>query len=222
MSPAGTSWNTWASPVAPDSLAAGFAVWHWLMLVRHPEWWERRLAPMICYWAVAAVLVLLLMNLHHSYAIMLYGLYPLMFITLGWWAVVPVVGLTTSVVVWILGDRVAGQEIVLSVLATSGMALVLGARGRDRAPERAAPRCPGGTGRDPHPTRGDRPARRGAGGTRAARHDRPSEATVKTHLVHTFAKLGVDDRTAAVTAALERGLLQLNRAGGTVARDSTT
>ena len=36
-----------------------------------------------------------------------------------------------------------------------------------------------------------------------------SEATVKTHLVHVFAKLGVDDRTAAVTAALERGLLRL-------------
>lgn len=38
-----------------------------------------------------------------------------------------------------------------------------------------------------------------------------SEATVKTHLVHAFAKLGVDDRTAAVMAALERGLLQLDR-----------
>jgi DNA-binding NarL/FixJ family response regulator len=36
-----------------------------------------------------------------------------------------------------------------------------------------------------------------------------SEATVKTHLVHVFAKLGVDDRTAAVTAALQRGLLDL-------------
>ena len=33
-----------------------------------------------------------------------------------------------------------------------------------------------------------------------------SEATVKTHLLHTFAKLGVDDRTAAVVAALERGI----------------
>ncbi|WP_214402985.1 response regulator [Pseudonocardia lacus] len=38
-----------------------------------------------------------------------------------------------------------------------------------------------------------------------------SEATVKTHLVHVFGKLGVDDRTAAVTVALERGLLSLDR-----------
>ena len=34
-----------------------------------------------------------------------------------------------------------------------------------------------------------------------------SEATVKTHLVHVFGKLGVDDRTSAVTTAIELGLL---------------
>lgn len=38
-----------------------------------------------------------------------------------------------------------------------------------------------------------------------------SEATVKSHLSHIFGKLGVDERTAAVTAALERGILQLER-----------
>lgn len=42
-----------------------------------------------------------------------------------------------------------------------------------------------------------------------ARKLKISEATVKTHLLHTFAKLGVDDRTAAVTVALERGILRL-------------
>lgn len=42
-----------------------------------------------------------------------------------------------------------------------------------------------------------------------ARDLRISEATVKTHLLHIFAKLGVDDRTAAVTVALERGILRL-------------
>ncbi|MFB9375494.1 response regulator [Kineococcus gynurae] len=33
------------------------------------------------------------------------------------------------------------------------------------------------------------------------------EATVKSHLLRVFAKLGVDDRTAAVTVAMSRGLL---------------
>lgn len=36
-----------------------------------------------------------------------------------------------------------------------------------------------------------------------------STATVKTHLVHIYGKLGVSDRTAAVTVALERGILRL-------------
>ncbi len=34
-----------------------------------------------------------------------------------------------------------------------------------------------------------------------------SEATVKTHLLRTFNKLGVSDRTAAVTTAMSLGLL---------------
>ena len=36
-----------------------------------------------------------------------------------------------------------------------------------------------------------------------------STATVKTHLVHIYAKLGVDDRTSAVTTALSRGTITL-------------
>lgn len=34
-----------------------------------------------------------------------------------------------------------------------------------------------------------------------------SEATVKTHVLHIYAKLGVNDRAAAVAAGFERGLL---------------
>ena len=36
-----------------------------------------------------------------------------------------------------------------------------------------------------------------------------TEATVKTHLLRAYAKLGVDSRAAAVTEALRRGLLEL-------------
>jgi DNA-binding NarL/FixJ family response regulator len=37
-----------------------------------------------------------------------------------------------------------------------------------------------------------------------------STATVKTHLLHIFGKLGVEGRTAAVTEALKRGILRLD------------
>jgi DNA-binding NarL/FixJ family response regulator len=52
---------------------------------------------------------------------------------------------------------------------------------------------------------------RGLSNRAIARSFHISEATVKTHLLHVFAKLGVDDRTAAVTTALERGIIRLER-----------
>jgi len=40
-----------------------------------------------------------------------------------------------------------------------------------------------------------------------------SEATVKTHINNLLGKLGVEDRTQAVTAAIQRGLVQLDPSG---------
>jgi DNA-binding NarL/FixJ family response regulator len=37
-----------------------------------------------------------------------------------------------------------------------------------------------------------------------------SESTVKAHLIHIFGKLGVSDRTAAVTTAIRRGIIRLD------------
>jgi DNA-binding NarL/FixJ family response regulator len=51
---------------------------------------------------------------------------------------------------------------------------------------------------------------RGASNAVIARALFVSEATVKTHLVHAFDKLGVHGRTAAVTRALELGLVRLD------------
>ena len=50
-------------------------------------------------------------------------------------------------------------------------------------------------------------AGRGATNAEIGRQLLISEATVKTHLLRAFGKLGVSGRTAAVAAALERGLL---------------
>jgi DNA-binding NarL/FixJ family response regulator len=52
---------------------------------------------------------------------------------------------------------------------------------------------------------------KGAGNREIGKALHISTATVKTHLIHIYGKLGVDDRTAAVTAALEQGILQLER-----------
>ena len=50
---------------------------------------------------------------------------------------------------------------------------------------------------------------RGLSNKELARSLHLSEATVKSHLIHIFEKLGVADRTAAVTVALEKGILRL-------------
>lgn len=42
-----------------------------------------------------------------------------------------------------------------------------------------------------------------------AQHLHIGEATVKSHLLHIYGKLGVDHRTHAVTVALERGILRI-------------
>ena len=50
---------------------------------------------------------------------------------------------------------------------------------------------------------------RGSSNKLIARDLSIGETTVKTHLLHIFAKLGVDDRTAAVTTAVEKGIIRL-------------
>ena len=49
----------------------------------------------------------------------------------------------------------------------------------------------------------------GATSLEIARHLHLSEATVKTHLIHIFDKLGVSDRTSSATKALEQGIIRL-------------
>ena len=51
---------------------------------------------------------------------------------------------------------------------------------------------------------------RGMNNRAIARRLLVSESTVKAHMLHTFAKLGVSDRTAAVTTALRRGVIRLD------------
>lgn len=50
---------------------------------------------------------------------------------------------------------------------------------------------------------------RGLGNREIGKSLHISTATVKTHLIHIYDKLGVSDRTAAVTTALEKGIITL-------------
>jgi signal transduction histidine kinase len=112
--------------LAVVAVAAALAVLHWLVIVRHPEWWERRLGPLAVYWAVASGLAVVLAALQPSFMILLYGLYPLMFLTLAWWGMVPLVGLT-AMMGWALGGWGSGSALVTNLLATAGLAGLIGA-----------------------------------------------------------------------------------------------
>ena len=51
---------------------------------------------------------------------------------------------------------------------------------------------------------------KGSSNKEIARSLHISEATVKSHLLHIFSKLGVNDRTQAVTLAMQKGIIELN------------
>jgi ATP/maltotriose-dependent transcriptional regulator MalT len=53
-------------------------------------------------------------------------------------------------------------------------------------------------------------AARGLSNSEIAKELFVSAATVKAHLAHSYRKLGVGDRTAAVTTALERQIIRLD------------
>ena len=74
------------------------------------------------YWAAVCALVTAAGQAGTtSFTIALYGLYPLMIMTLGWWGMVPVVGLT-ALMGWALGGWGSGPALVTNLLATAGLA----------------------------------------------------------------------------------------------------
>jgi DNA-binding NarL/FixJ family response regulator len=86
-----------------------------------------------------------------------------------------------------------------SVLSPSVASRVLG---RVRRPARSEP-----DGLSPRELEILELVARGTTNREAAKRLFISEATVKTHLLHIYAKLGVNDRAAAVAAGFDRGLL---------------
>jgi DNA-binding NarL/FixJ family response regulator len=97
-----------------------------------------------------------------------------------------------------------------SVLSPSVAATVLG---RVRAPEPEAPLSP-------RELEVLALVARGATNREAAAQLFISEATVKTHLLHVYAKLGVNDRASAVAAGYERGLLSASASASSTSSSS--
>ena len=108
------------------ALVVGFGLWHWLVLARDRSRGERRFWLVAVYWVVACGFQLALIELAGlSFSVVLYGLYPLMMVTLGWWGLVPVVGLT-ALAGALAGDWSDGPDVAISVIATGAVLFGIG------------------------------------------------------------------------------------------------
>jgi signal transduction histidine kinase len=72
--------------------AATLAVLHWRVVQRHPDRWRKPAAAAIAYTLLMAAGFALLVTLHETYLLALWGLYPAAFSVLGPWGAVAVVG----------------------------------------------------------------------------------------------------------------------------------
>ena len=88
--------------------------------------------------------------------------------------------------------------------------LVGAARGTRRGPDGSPCRAEAPVSLSPRERQVLQAASRGLSNNQIGAELYITEATVKTHLLRAYAKLGVDSRTAAVTEALRRGLLELD------------
>jgi signal transduction histidine kinase len=105
-------------------LVAAIGLLHWLVVARHPQWWQERIAGLAAYWAGMCVLLTALAWFESHFTLALYGQFPLMIMTLGWWGMAPVAGLTASML-WAVGGWESPQDVLGSVLSTAGLAAVI-------------------------------------------------------------------------------------------------
>lgn len=110
-------------PAIVVGLVAFLAGWHWFLLVRDPSWLNRR-GPAVVYWIGAAAAIVLLTGYGNSYTIALYGFYPIAFLTLMWWGMVPVVGMA-AFVLHQTGAFASGPGAVFNLVANAGLALAI-------------------------------------------------------------------------------------------------
>lgn len=106
-------------------VAVAYAGWFWVVLGRVPDrWGEPGRGILFCTGAVVAVAVLA--SLHPMFVVALYGLYPVLFVTLGWWALGPVVA-ATGLVGWRTDAWEDGTGAVVNLLAVISLAVGIAA-----------------------------------------------------------------------------------------------
>ncbi len=105
-------------------LVAVIGLLHWLVLARHPQWWQERMAGLAVYWAGMCALLTALAWVERQFTLALYGQFPLMIMTLGWWGMVPVVGMT-ALMLWAVGGWESPRDVVATVLVSAGLAAVI-------------------------------------------------------------------------------------------------
>lgn len=114
-------------PAAERAVTAALAVaagaWSALML-RRGAGARRRPLALLGWWLVTIALLLALIDREGAYTIAVYAVYPLAFMTLGWWAI-PVVAAVTAASLAVLGDS-AGPDLVYSTAAATVLAVAIG------------------------------------------------------------------------------------------------
>ena len=129
---------------AARALAAGTALalggWTWAVLGLRPRGWRDR-RRVVLFWVGATALVTVLVGLHPVYVLVLYGLIPLLFATLGWAGLPGVVALT-ALTGWRSGAWSDGADAVLNLAVVTalslGIAVVLDAVDRQSSRRRDA------------------------------------------------------------------------------------
>lgn len=106
---------------AAVATAAGLGAWFAVVLGASPRrWGDRR--RVLLFWAGTTVLVTVLAGLAQVYALVLYGLVPLLFATLGW-AGLPGALALAALLGWRSGTWSDGAEASLNLLVVAGLSL---------------------------------------------------------------------------------------------------
>ena len=117
---------SWETRFLTAGIAGGFALWYWLLPVRHPEW-SQRARPNLVYLIGAAVFTVVLVEREGSFTFLMYGLYPQMFILLGRWGVAGAICVTLLVLprsgLFADGPSVGA---LVSLAGSAGLAVILG------------------------------------------------------------------------------------------------